>query len=296
MPRCRSLPTLTIATAILLVGSTQLSAQAPTSDPLRQPTAWPDNDLPRSVGPMGKLLAQKLRTGVDHGENEPLREQIYAIVSDLARRQYASTGSTAIPAPDSALATLFVEADRYGVVSANPIAHVLGIHSAPISPPSHEFSLELTGDRFTLSATLGRWRVQFPWYFMLWNADRVMQERTDTFDVVSLSTLTAANAPAVGGASQATILIVSRETDSIAPFIRNWLYTFGVSAWDTVPKVVPQALRSYRHVDRPRHMEMEVSVFKIPSGSLMVGYFGLEGTFEANRQAYLDLLRSMQVR
>lgn len=290
----RSLLNSLLLAAVLAVQSPPASAQAPT-DPLRQPTAWPDNDLPRSVGPMGKLLDQKRRTGLDHGEREPLREQIYAIVTDVVRRQYASTGSAGVPSPDSTLASLFVEADRYGVVNASPIAHELGIHSRPLSTPAQEFALELTGDRFTLSSTLGRWRVRFPWYFMLWDAERVEQERTDTFDVVSLSTLTAANTPAVGGASQATILIVSGETDSIAAFTKRWLLTFGLYPSDSAPKAVPRALATYARFDRPRHMRMEVSVFKIPSGSLMVGYFGLEGTFEANRQAYLDLLGTLQV-
>jgi hypothetical protein len=223
-------------------------------------------------------------------------EQIYAIVADGVRRRFASNRSTGIPQPDSTLALLLWEADRFDVLSAGPVADRLGVHDHPrastVDP--NEFDLGLNGDYFALASVQGRWRIQFPWYFMLRSADRVTNGGEPPADVVSLSTLTAANSEVPGGGSQPSILIVAVQNDSLGSFWERWHATFGVYSVDSTAKAVPQAYRTYQRKDPARHMRAEANLFKTVSGWMIVGYFGAEGAFQADRQQYLDLVGTLQ--
>ena len=286
---------------LMVVGSSLvpglLQGQAFSTAPLRELAAWENNPLPRDIPGMLRWFREHPGQ-LDQDQAFEAREQIYAILAADLRQRFTRNGDAGLPAADSATAQLLAEADRLGVYSAFPVASRLGYsRTGPRSQvPGVEFDLQLNGALFSLSAIQGRWTVQFPWYFMLWGVHRVEQGDVLPADVVSLSTLTAAHAGLQNGASQATILIVSSETDDAAAFLARWLATAGVTPRDTVPKVVPNALRSYARVDRPRELRTEMSVFKIPSGSMLIGYFGREGTFQANRQHYLDLLASLRVR
>jgi len=102
-------------------------------------------------------------------------------------------------------------------------------------------------------------------------------------DVATLSTLTAANNEPQGGASKATILILSAQTPDLPAYVAFWLEQLQVAPTDTVSNLVPQATRTYRRFDTASGLWKEVVALKIPSGSMIVAYIGLDGTYQVNR-------------
>lgn len=284
-----------LLTLLLVFAPRTTGAQSFSTDPLREPVAWPENDLPRTAESLlSWLTARRDRVGGE--QYEMLRGQIYAVLADKLRRQFAAGGGSGIPSGDPTLGRLLLEADRLGVTSAAPVADRLGAHqSRPWSAvQADEYNLEFDGETFGLSANAGRWSIRFPWYWLLLGAGRSTKSAASDsdFDMAGLRLLMTANEPPLSGAAQPGVMLFS--VDGVE-FHRH-LAQFGVSVRDSTAPVIPTAARSYQHRDPARHQQSEVSLFKTSSGWLLAGYFGPDGPYRANRSQYLDLLRTVRVR
>ena len=282
--------------AVLAVPPVAVS-QSFSSAPLSSPSAMPSDSLPGTPQAfVGWLRAQD--SSVLNSQAQEIREHLYAIIGAIARRRYASAHTVDLPVGDSTLAQLFTWADKFGVPGAGTVA--LGINPQaprPLTPdPEDGFQLSFSAPGFSLATNNGKWMVRFPYFFMIGPTTRQHLANGIDNDVVTLSTLTAANSASVGGASQATILLLSGQTADLPSYTAFWLQQLQLSPADTTANPVPQATRSYRHFDPTSHMWTELVALRIPSGSLVVVYVGLDGTYQTNRPHFLDLLSSLRVR
>lgn len=282
-----------LLTLALVLAPRLAAAQSFNTDPLRSPAAWPENDLPRTAeGLLAWLTARRDR--IEGAQYEMLRGQISAVVAERVRRQFAAGGGTRLPSDDPTLGRLMLEADRLDVTNAALIADRLGAHQdRPWSAvQADEYTLVFDGETFDLTAKKGGWALRFPWYWTLGGAGRSTHPTDPPFDMAGLKLLMTANEPPLTGAAQPGVMLYSGDGD----LFQRWLFQFGVSARDSVPPVVPNATRSYQHRDVARHQQAEVSLFKTSTGWFLVGYFGPDGPYRANRSQYLDLLRTVRVR
>lgn len=293
---CRHLLAVVAAFAPVAVPGTA-NGQAFSTAPLSAPAAMPADSLPVTSPAFLDWLRTQDPSSLT-GREQQVREHLYALIGSAVKQRFASTQATDVPKGDSTLAQLFSWADRFGVPGASDVAVAIGAGptSATTSHTAAGFELSYSGSHFVLAAEHGKWMVRFPYYFMIGTITRQALANGIENDVASLSTLTAPNDSRRGGASQATILILSAQTADLASHVAFWLQQLQVSATDTMANPIAQATRSYRRFDARSGMWKEVVALKIPSGSMIVAYIGLDGTYQANRPHFLDLLSSLRVR
>jgi hypothetical protein len=283
------------ACAVLLAPGVALG-QGFSTAPLSTPAAMPSDSLPVTARAfLDWLRAQD--TATFNTRAQEIREHLYALVGGIVRQRFASAHSTDVPQGDTTLAALFTWADRFGVPGAGEVARAISATApAAVTPnPEDGFHLSFSASAFSLATEHGKWMVRFPYFFMIGAITRQHLANGIDNDVATLSTLTAANSAAVGGASQATILLLSGQTADLPSYVGFWLKQLQISPTDTIATPIPQAMRSYRHFDAASHLWTELVALQIPSGSLVVVYVGLDGTYQTNRPHFLDLLTSLRV-
>jgi hypothetical protein len=285
-----------VAVLLLVAAATRPAAgQGFDTLPLTIPVAFPNDSLPHTISEF--LVILKHWTPSTQAHDQLLREHLYALIAQVAKERFIRTHATDLPTRDDTLGELFAWAHRLGVPGAIAVARALTPDITDSTPlPTPTFDLVFAASSFSLVAQQGRWMAHFPYYFMIGMATRQHLNNGLDDDVATLSTLTAANALGVGGASQATILLASAQTKDAPTFTAFWLVQLGITLADTAPKLVPQAIRAFRAFDAAANLWKELVVLQIPSGSLIVAYVGLDGTYQANRPHFLDLLGSLRVR
>jgi len=265
--------------------------------PLLAPSAMPRDSMPDTPRAFFEWV-QGQDSSTIAARGQQIREHLYALIALVVKQRFASTRATELPTGDTTLAQLFEWADGFGVLGAAEVARAIGVWSRPSVAPqlSEGFQLSFTAPAFSLTADYGKWIVRFPYFFMVGTVTRQRLANGLESDVATLSTLTAANSTGIGGASQATILILSAQTSDLPSYVAFWLQQMQIAPTDTVANPIPNATRSYQHFDGRSRLWKEVVALKIPSGSLVVAYIGLDGTYQANRPHFLDLLSSLRVR
>jgi hypothetical protein len=265
--------------------------------PLLAPSAMPSDSMPGTPRAFFEWLrGQDSSTLAVHGQQ--IREHLYALIAVALKQRFAASRAAEVPTGDTTLAQLFEWADGFGVPGAAVVAQAIGARKgSSVTPhPADGFQLTFSAPMFSLATEHGKWMVRFPYFFMIGTVTRQRLANGIESDVASLSTLTAPNHAAIGGASQATILILSAQTSDLPSYVAFWLQRMQIAPTDTVANPVPQATRSYQHFDARSRLWKELVALKIPSGSLVVTYIGLDGTYQANRPHFLDLLTSLRVR
>jgi hypothetical protein len=256
----------------------------------------PNDSLPGTPHAfLGWLRGQDRRTLA--GREQQLREHIYALISEVVKQRFGLTRVTDLPQSDTVLAQLFSSADSFGVPGAGDVAQAIGVFPTQTrtADPGAGFHLTFSAPMFSLATDSGKWMVRFPYFFMIGTVTRQPLANGMENDVATLSTLTAANSAPLTGASQATILLLSAQTADLPSYVAFWLQQLQMAPTDTVSNPVPQATRSYRRFDPAARLWKELVALRIPSGSMLVAYIGLDGTYQANRAHFLDLLTSLRV-
>jgi len=286
-----------LAACAALITPRVVTSQGFSSAPLSVPSAMPSDSLPGTPRAfLDWLRAQDPSAFTDR--EQQVREHIYALIADVVKQRFASTQATDLPRGDSTLAQLFAWADRFGVPGAHDVAQAIGAQPAAAATPhpGDGFQLSFSAPVFSLATEYGKWMVHFPYFFMIGTTTRQRLANGIENDVATLSTLTAANSAPRGGASQATILLLSAQTADLPSYVAFGLQQLQMTAADTISNPVPQATRTYRRFDPESRLWKELVALKIPSGSMVVAYIGLDGTYQSNRAHFLDLLTSLRVR
>ena len=265
-------------------------------EPLTLPAAFPTNGLPRDWHDFRAFLETPEARATDL---TMLREHLYAIISADAKAR-VDHGEPPYPQDgDTTLAEKFEWAGLMGLPGAGQVAAALrGTSAAPdesIETPGFEIRFD---SAYTLVSRQDGWAVRFPHYFMIGAAVRQPMTNEVEGSIAMISTLFAAHTPNPAdelGASQATLLVMSAAWDP-AEMTAYWLDQFGLSPNDTVDVPDPSAIGAYRGRAESVRMNMEFAVFAPSGRTIVVGYMGVDGTYESNRPHYLNLLRTLRVR
>lgn len=288
---------LILPTFIALATPSIANSQEFSTAPLSTPSTMPSDSMPVTPRAFFEWVRGQDSSTVA-ARAQQIREHLYALIAVAVKQRFASSHATALATGDTAFAQLFEWADGFGVPGAADVAEAIGPRNgSSVTPhPSDGFQLTFSAPVFSLATDHGKWMVRFPYFFMIGTVTRQRLANGIESDVATLSTLTAPNSGGIGGASQATILILSAQTSDLPSYAAFWLQQMQIAPTDTVANPVAQATRSYRHFDAGSRLWKELVALKIPSGSLVVAYIGLDGTYQANRPHFLDLLTSLRVR
>lgn len=286
-----------LVTCAAVASSRALSSQDFALAPLSVPAILPNDSLPGTPRAFLEWLRAQTPSALTNREQQ-VREHVYALIAEIVKQRFNLAQAVDLPRGDTVLAQLFSWADRLGVPGAGKVAQAIDSQFAPTTTPEpgNGFQLLFSPPAFLLATEHGKWIVRFPYFFMIGTTTRQRLANGIENDIVTLSTLTAANSTPPGGASQATILLLSGQTADLPSYVAFWLQQLQMTSADTTSNLVPQATRSYRHFDPVSRLWKEVVALKIPSGSMVVAYIGLDGTYQSNRAHFLDILTSLRVR
>ena len=277
---------------ILTVSGTSASAQKFSSDPLQNRIAHPKDSLP-DTWPAFKVWLQQ-QSALSAEQLPGVRERLYAYISADAR-QRAASGRELIPVPgDSLLQDLFNWADRLGVPGSALVAQKLDGSRSDSAQTSPGFTISFDS-LYTLVAVEEGWRIRLPYYFMIGATTRQTLANGVETSVAIISTLFAQDSTEIPGASQATIFIVSALT-SPAELTAFWLGQLSIQPTETMPTPTRSALRAYRARDAAIRMTKELVVFAPAGRTILFMYVGRDGTYEANRPHFIDVLNTLMVR
>lgn len=221
------------------------------------------------------------------------REQLYYLIDSRVKLHYAKHGRVLPAEKDPMLATLFSWAEPLGIYGGSLAFNALKSDKYPAQAPALSLpdgiSLTLRGDLFTMKSTAG-WSFSFPYYFMVGQVMDTTVKDGSRVQMVVIST-GAANDTSEFGKSQATLMFLY-SPDPYEAFERFWLGMVGIGP-DVAPKELGIRKLTSRHVlDSSLKMHKEFTSWSDSTSSFAVAYLGNEGTYEWNRQHFMDFLQA----
>jgi len=235
------------------------------------------------------------RADIDPTKVDGLREELYLIIDSFIKYIFDDTGAPYLDSSTS-MAGLFDLATDLGVVGAGMVARRLAPDDAdefaPSVTPDSGMTVEYSHPMFTLRSDHG-WSVQYPYFFVLWSANRINVGNGVSGHVAVWSTLFGELSLRTGR-EQATISVLSSATTPREAFERYWLTELGITPSDEVPDTLLPASRLYRTLDRSENLVKEVVTFETPKGPIIVTYIARPGPFDGNREHWLDFLRHLE--
>ena len=230
------------------------------------------------------------------------REALYSLLSAHVSHLQSAYGRTFPVESDLLVQTIFSWAEPLGVHGGHLVFNALrSLQNEPTVPEMAAmlqmppgFSIELVGDQFRLSSTTGGWRVEFPYYFMVFVVDEV--DTRNGGPRTQLVTISTAAAPHEGlpGMSQSTLVLMVGPGQAGNQFQRYWENAQGFGRDARKEALGIDDLRSVKRFDEERKIHSELVGWLGTNGPVVVAYSGVAGPFEKNRPHFLDFVRSLR--
>jgi hypothetical protein len=233
---------------------------------------------------------------LDSSQMTGSREHLYYLVDSYIKQLFESTGQVLPKEHDQVLETLFSWAEPLGVYGGNLIYNRLKAPDVTAREPlialPKGMSLELTGDLLHVNSSLG-WDAFFPYYFMILRlADFTTPDGVRLQGMV-VSTGAARDRGSLGH-SQATIMLFYAPAADPASFRSYVEERVGIVGTDEHVALGIDGLESQRNVYAGGLLHRELVFLKPDHGSLAIAYLGNEGTYQWNRQHFLDFIRAVK--
>ena len=222
------------------------------------------------------------------------REHLYYLIDSRVKQHYATEKRLLPLKHDLILEILFSWAEPLGVFGGAEVFNAVKAPASPARTPGMKLpeglSLTLSNDLFTIRSKSG-WAVSFPYYFMVWNVGDFTAKGGPRTQMVALST-GAAKDKSQAGKSQATLVFLF-SPEKYEPFEKYWREQFGIGT-EITPKGLGVKNFVSRHiVDASTKLHKEFTSWSDPTGAYAVAYLGIEGTYEWNRQHFIDFVRAI---
>jgi hypothetical protein len=236
----------------------------------------------------GKLSANQL--------DRP-REHLYYLIDSHIKQQFETTGQILPKEHDLILEILFSWAERLGVYGGNlvfnkvksPKSQAMG----PLMTLPKGMALELKGDLLHVQSDLG-WDVSIPYYFMIGRLHDFEATNGIRTQIMIVST-GAAKDKGKEGHSQATLMLLFSPGADMTVFRAFWEQQFEIKTGDEHVELGVSGLTSQRNLDAALLLHRELVFLKGDRGALAVAYLGNDGTYQWNREHFLDFLRAVHM-
>ncbi len=230
------------------------------------------------------------------------REHLYYLIDSRVKDLYAREGRVLPKDHDPILELLFSWTERLGVYGGSIVYNALRSPTSKISkimtplmkmPPG--ISLTLKGDLLVIDSEMSGWTVSVPYYFMISRIHDFTASNGLRTHYVVLSTGTGKHKSQTGH-SQATLVLIFSPVVDTARFVTFWKQQFGISDSDENVSLGVRNLVSQRHRDATSQIYTEITTWTERQGSFAVVYSGVNGTYQWNRDHFLDFLRALRTR
>lgn len=226
------------------------------------------------------------------------REHLYYLIDSHVKHTFASTGQVLPVAPDLVSELLFSWAERLGVYGGslvfNRVRGPAAAQQKPLNALPKGIQLDLRSDLLHIQSDLG-WSVSVPYYFMIGQVGdfRAANGLRTQLAVVSTG---AAKDRGEQGHSQATLMLFYSPDADPAAFRAFWEREFEIVKSDDRVSLGVNDLTSQRNVERAGLLHRELVFLDAGRGALGVAYLGNDGTYQWNREHFLDFLRAVQIK
>jgi TonB family protein len=223
------------------------------------------------------------------------RRQAYLVIDSILKRQREEGRADLEDSEKTALRMLLDRSTQLGVYGAGLVAREIGgpeppLVSEPLLPPD-PLALRLDFPRFVVSSRSATWRLEFPWYFMLWEAKHAPGKNGLETDLVAVST-SFAGQEEPGGPSPADILFIHSPAEDCGVFDASWLELLGMNLAEKTDDAPLASASHYVHQDPGTHLRRELTLSARKDGCVAFVYEAFTGPAVANSVSYLDFIRS----
>jgi hypothetical protein len=233
---------------------------------------------------------------VGAAQQAKVREHLYYLIDSHIKQQFAATGRILPKEPDPQLKLLLAWAEPMGVYGGNLIYNAVKEADAPaLGPtllPPEGMTLALRDDLLVVKSELG-WSVPLPYYFMIGRlAD--FKAITGLRTQLMIVSTGAAKDRSHFGHSQATLMLIYTPQVDLAEARKYWEQELQIKPTDERLELGVRGLVSQRNHDAEAKLWREVVSWSAPRGAITVTYMGNDGTYEWNRQHFIDFLGALQ--
>lgn len=233
---------------------------------------------------------------VPANQRQGLKEHLYSTIDTHVKGLWAREKVVMPEGGDLILLQSFRWAVRMGVYGAHEVLARLDPESAAamedVPVPPEPFALAARGELVELSSTAGPWSVVFPFWFMITDLQQVEATNGLQTQLAILSTGFGRHADGAGH-SQATIMLVYSPDGEAAAFAEYWMGAFGLTA-ESAAEQKTAGLEAFKTFVEASKLHTEVVFPKCAKGAMAVAYMGIAGTYEHNRQHFLDFLEVLE--
>ncbi len=233
-------------------------------------------------------------TRISEGQVQGAREHLHALIDAHVKQSFAKANAFLPPQPGGLLPVLYSWAGRLGVYGGDLIYEAVK-GDYPVKPPPGPvlpvgYELSLKGQSLVLESTAGSWRVEMPFHFFIFAIRDGVAVGGQRTEMTVISTGSAPDA-APPGFSQATIALVFVHGATTSDVEREWAKRMQIPLETEQVAVGATQFRSRVAFDSATRLHKELVMVPSEKGAFAIFYSGLDGTYQANRPHFVDILR-----
>lgn len=221
------------------------------------------------------------------------REHLYYLLSSYVSALHKQDHIILPKEYDLVMEMLFSWSERLGVFGGSLVYNqIKNEKREPISPLMkipEVFKLSLENDLYHLASSSNVWAVKFPYYFMISDMNNFQATNGMQTQVVIIST-GAARDKTPAGRSQATLMLIYSPSSNFDLFSEYWLKQFEIASDTKLTDLGMNNLKSRSVFDKASLLHKEITLWPSKTGSLAIAYLGMDGTYQTNRQHFLDFM------
>jgi hypothetical protein len=232
---------------------------------------------------------------LDPDQQKNAREFLYYLIDSHVKHIYAREGQILPREPDLILQTLFSWTERLGVYGGSRVFNQVRLPSEPEMPsvlePPPTIVISVHGDLIRIESS-SNWGFDVPYYFMPFMVTEFTANNGMPTEFLAIST-GAARDKSESGQSQATLMLIYSHDVDFADFEEFCTEQIGIPADAEKSELGHEQLTAKYWIDTSTQIRTEAVMWSNGAGAFAVTYGGVDGTYQWNRQHFLDFLRSL---
>lgn len=286
---------MALFSAGLSAKSDQLAIEGYSTEPLTAPIFDPAEVAVRTAkfnnwlnGNADKLTDQK---------KTQMREHLYYLINSHIKHRQADNKALFPGSKDLILSMLFSWSDPLGVYGGSLVHNKMKMdgweEQVPLNILPEDWSLSLNDGLFNLASKQDGWNISYPYYFMLADIQNFKNAAGQKTGILSISTGSARHTDS-SSFSQATLMFLTSPDRTPKEFTDYWKQAFALPEKASNEVGIGQHSNSFYVFDEASRLHKELVTWTTPQGSFAVAYAGIDGTYQHNRQHFLDFLAAVQ--
>jgi len=225
------------------------------------------------------------------------REFLYYLIDSHVKNIYAREGSILPKEPDGILEALFFWSERLGVYGGSTVYNSVRSPSKPEMPlalePPPSIAISMNGDLLRIESAPNSWGFEIPFYFMPFLVTEFTATNGMPTQFLAIST-GAATDSSEDGRSQATLMLIYCADVDFLEFKEFWTGQLSIPTDAKETELGVEQLTTRYYFNDTTKIHTETLIWPQGSGAFAMTYGGVDGTYQWNRQHFLDFFLSLQ--